>query len=87
MQQTISAKLSFGFARGPLTPLSGAFGMAIANRTAKEYSRYGSTTHKQVYIYGGLDRGPTVSTLEVDIEVPNNFEQTKVQANRRVGAV
>jgi NADPH:quinone reductase-like Zn-dependent oxidoreductase len=24
-----------------------------------EYSRYGSTTHKQVYIYGGLDRGPT----------------------------
>ncbi len=24
------------------------------------YSRYGSTTHKQVYIYGGLDRSPTV---------------------------
>jgi NADPH:quinone reductase len=24
-----------------------------------EYSRYGSTTYKQVYIYGGLDRGPT----------------------------
>jgi len=32
------------------------------NRTAKEYSRYGSTTHKQVYIYGGLDRGPTEFT-------------------------
>ena len=32
---------------------------AAANRTAKEYSRYGSTIHKQVYIYGGLDRGPT----------------------------
>ena len=32
---------------------------AAANRTAKEYSRYGSTTHKQVYIYGGLDGGPT----------------------------
>src|SRR5262249_42108786 len=29
------------------------------NRAAKEYSRYGSTTHKQVYIYGGLDRSPT----------------------------
>ncbi|MBX3707813.1 MAG: zinc-binding dehydrogenase [Pseudomonadales bacterium] len=29
------------------------------NRTAKEFSRYGSTTHKQVYIYGGLDRSPT----------------------------
>ena len=32
---------------------------AALNRSAKEYSRYGSTTHKQVYIYGGLDRGPT----------------------------
>ena len=32
---------------------------AAANQSAKEYSRYGSTTHKQVYIYGGLDRGPT----------------------------
>jgi NADPH:quinone reductase-like Zn-dependent oxidoreductase len=35
---------------------------AAANRTAKEYSRYGSTKHKQVYIYGGLDRGPTELT-------------------------
>ena len=25
-----------------------------------EFSRYGSATHKQVYIYGGLDRGPTM---------------------------
>jgi NADPH2:quinone reductase len=33
-----------------------------ANRSAGEYSRYGSTTHKQVYIYGGLDRSPTVLT-------------------------
>lgn len=29
------------------------------NATAKEYNRYGSTTHKQVYIYGGLDRSTT----------------------------
>jgi NADPH2:quinone reductase len=35
---------------------------AAVIRTAKEYSRYGSTTHKQVYIYGGLDRGPTELT-------------------------
>lgn len=35
---------------------------AALNKTAKEYSRYGSTTHKQVYIYGGLDRGPTEFT-------------------------
>jgi NADPH:quinone reductase len=32
---------------------------AALNRSAKEYSRYGSTTHKQVYIYGGLDMSPT----------------------------
>ncbi len=31
-----------------------------ANRTATSYSRYGSTTHKQVYLYGALDTGPTV---------------------------
>ena len=31
-----------------------------ANTTAKEYSRYGSDTYKQVYIYGGLDQSPTV---------------------------
>jgi NADPH:quinone reductase len=31
-----------------------------ANASGGEYSRYGSTTHKQVYIYGGLDREPTV---------------------------
>ena len=29
------------------------------NKTAKEYSRYGSSVHKQVYIYGGLNTGPT----------------------------
>ena len=33
---------------------------AAAVRSATEYSRYGSTVHKQVYIYGGLDRGPTI---------------------------
>lgn len=33
-----------------------------ANATATEYSRYGSSVHKQVYIYGGLDTGPTTLT-------------------------
>ncbi len=34
--------------------------MEIAiNKTAKVYSRYGSSVHKQVYIYGGLDIRPT----------------------------
>ncbi len=32
---------------------------AALNKTAKAFSRYGSTTHKQVYIYGGLDTRPT----------------------------
>ena len=32
---------------------------AALNKTAITYSRYGSATHKQVYIYGGLDTGPT----------------------------
>ena len=31
-----------------------------ANKTAAEYSRYGSDTYKQVYIYGGLDMSPTI---------------------------
>ena len=35
---------------------------AAATQTATEYSRYGSSTHKQVYIYGGLDRSPTEFT-------------------------
>lgn len=33
-----------------------------ANATAAQYSRYGSSVHKQVYIYGSLDTGPTVLT-------------------------
>ena len=39
-----------------------------ANKTAKVYSRYGSTVHKQVYIYGGLDMRPT--------EINRNFGMT-----------
>jgi NADPH2:quinone reductase len=37
-----------------LTAMEGA-----ANETATEYSRYGSTQFKQVYIYGGLERSQT----------------------------
>jgi NADPH:quinone reductase-like Zn-dependent oxidoreductase len=32
---------------------------AAINKTAKVYSRYGSSVYKQVYIYGGLDLRPT----------------------------
>jgi len=37
-------------------------GMEAAIGAGAEYSRYGSSVHKQVYIYGGLDRGPTELT-------------------------
>jgi NADPH:quinone reductase len=33
-----------------------------ASRRATSYNRYGSSTHKQVYIYGGLDTRPTELT-------------------------
>lgn len=33
---------------------------AVAARDMDHYDRYGSTTMKQVYIYGGLDTGPTI---------------------------
>ena len=32
---------------------------AAINRSAQEYSRYGSAVHKQVYLYGHLDTRPT----------------------------
>jgi NADPH2:quinone reductase len=35
---------------------------ASATASADGYSRYGSAVHKQVYIYGGLDRSPTMLT-------------------------
>jgi hypothetical protein len=37
-------------------------GMEAALSEGAAFSRYGSATHKQVYIYGGLDRGPTELT-------------------------
>jgi len=33
---------------------------AAANASGGEFNRYGSSVHKQVYVYGGLDRSPTV---------------------------
>jgi NADPH:quinone reductase-like Zn-dependent oxidoreductase len=35
---------------------------AAASRKLTAYSGYGSSVHKQVYIYGGLDTGPTELT-------------------------
>ena len=36
--------------------------MEAAIGASAHYSRYGSAIHKQVYIYGGLDTGPTIFT-------------------------
>jgi NADPH:quinone reductase len=45
---------------GPLAgQILGCMETAV-NRSASVYSRYGSTTHKQMYLYGGLDLSPTV---------------------------
>lgn len=44
-------------------PLAGQILIAMEaalNKTSKEYSRYGSSQHKQVYIYGRLDLSPTI---------------------------
>jgi NADPH2:quinone reductase len=34
--------------------------LAAGRAAGGAYNRYGSSTHKQVYLYGGLDRSPTV---------------------------
>jgi NADPH2:quinone reductase len=37
----------------------GCMEIAAQRKQGGAYSRYGSSTHKQLYIYGGLDRSPT----------------------------
>jgi len=36
--------------------------MEVVANAGADFTRYGSSVHKQVYIYGGLDRGPTELT-------------------------
>jgi NADPH2:quinone reductase len=56
-----SATLAFDAIGGGTLASQILTGMEVASTAiGGGYSRYGSTTHKQVYIYGGLDRGPTV---------------------------
>jgi NADPH2:quinone reductase len=47
-----------GTLAGDILAAMEAAATAAAGRS--EYSRYGSSMHKQIYIYGTLDRGPTV---------------------------
>jgi NADPH2:quinone reductase len=39
-----------------------AMEVAAGRKSGGPYNRYGSNVHKQLYIYGGLDRSPTVLT-------------------------
>src|SRR5262245_25134131 len=58
-----SATLAFDATGGGTLASQILNGMEVAaNSTAAEYSRYGSSVHKQVYIYGALDTGPTMLT-------------------------
>jgi NADPH:quinone reductase len=55
-----SATLAFDATGGGTLASQILNGMEQAvNATAAAYSRYGSSVHKQVYIYGALDTGPT----------------------------
>jgi NADPH:quinone reductase-like Zn-dependent oxidoreductase len=58
-----SATLAFdAIGGGPLASQILTAMEAAASANSGNYSRYGSTTHKQLYIYGGLNREPTVLT-------------------------
>lgn len=58
-----SATLAFDATGGGTLASQILNGMERAvNAAAAQYSRYGSSVHKQVYIYGSLDTGPTVLT-------------------------
>lgn len=60
---TTGATIAFdAIGGGPLAgQILGCMEASIVAR-ATEYSRYGSAVHKQVYVYGGLDRGPMTLT-------------------------
>jgi NADPH2:quinone reductase len=58
---TTSATLAFDAIGGGSLVSQMLTAMEVAaGRREGGYSRYGSSAHKQVYIYGALDRGPTV---------------------------
>jgi NADPH2:quinone reductase len=60
---TTGATIAFdAIGGGPLAgQILGCMEASLVAR-ATEYSRYGSSTHKQVYVYGGLDRSPMTLT-------------------------
>jgi NADPH:quinone reductase len=58
---TTKATLAFdAIGGGPLASQILTAMEVVSTAAGGPYSRYGSTTHKQVYLYGALDRSPTV---------------------------
>ncbi len=57
-----SATLAFDATGGGSLASQILTAMESAVGAGAPYSRYGSNVHKQVYVYGALDRGPTVLT-------------------------
>ena len=57
-----SAMLAFDATGGGSLASQILTAMESAVGAGAPYSRYGSNVHKQVYVYGALDRGPTVLT-------------------------
>lgn len=57
-----SATLAFDATGGGTLASDILNGMEEAASAGADYSRYGSSVHKQVYLYGALDTGPTVLT-------------------------
>lgn len=63
--EATSATLAFDATGGGTLASQILSGMeSAASATTAEYSRYGSTVHKQVYIYGALDTSPTTLTRD-----------------------
>jgi len=56
-----------------------------ANKTAKVYSRYGSSVHKQVYIYGGLDMRPTELVRSLEWRGASAAAAVSIPAENRTG--
>ena len=54
-----SATLAFDAVGGGTLASRILTAMEVALTSGAAFSRYGSTVHKQVYLYGSLDRGPT----------------------------
>jgi len=64
--------------------------MKTATPLYSEESRYGAALHKRVYIYGGVDRGPTVVKRNFGVATAHSlsrqsFGQSRFDGPLRLG--